>query len=260
MLSKLMKYDLKATSRLLVPLYIILLFMSIINRFVINMNDNNEVVRIIRVFLITAYATLIFVVLVVTVFYMIIRFYKNLLTDEGYLMFTLPTKTHQLITSKLLITLFWSIISIVVILISIFIMFASPDSIPTAINGIKEALAELYREFGGNGVLMFTELILMCLLGLVSNILLIYASIAMGQLYSKHKIIGSFVSYMIIYTVIQFLLIIIMVAFGVFIPEVSEISILPQVIFPVVIIILIMTSACFYLATNYIFKRKLNLD
>lgn len=260
MLSKLMKYDLKATSRLLGPLYIILLFMSIINRFVINMNDNNEVVRIIRVFLIAAYATLILVVLVVTVFYMIIRFYKNLLTDEGYLMFTLPTKTHQLITSKLLITLFWSIISIVVILISIFIVFASPDSIPTAINVIKEALAELYREFGGNGVLMFTELILMCLLGLVSNILLIYASIAMGQLYSKHKIIGSFVSYMIIYTVIQFLMIIIMVAFGVFIPEVSEVSILPQVIFPVIIVILMITCTCFYLATNYIFKRKLNLD
>jgi hypothetical protein len=260
MLSKLMKYDLKATSRLLVPLYIILLFMSIINRFVINMNDNNEVVRIIRAFLIAAYATLILVVLVVTVFYMIIRFYKNLLTDEGYLMFTLPTKTHQLITSKLLITLFWSIISIVVILISILIMFASPDSIPTAINVIKEALAELYREFGGNGVLMFTELILMCLLGLVTNILLIYASIAMGQLYSKHKIIGSFVSYMIIYTVIQFLMIIIMVAFGVFIPEVSEVSILPQVIFPIIIVILMIACTCFYLATNYIFKRKLNLD
>jgi hypothetical protein len=261
MLKKLIKYELKATSRLLVPLYLILLFLSMINRFVFNMSNHNGVVGVINQFFLFTYVISIVIVLIVTVFYMIIRFYKNLLTDEGYLMFTLPTEPHQLITSKLIITVFWTIISIITILISLFIVFASPDILPSAINGMREAFANLSIEFGNNWVLLFTELIIMCILGLVTNILLIYLSIATGQLFSKHKIIGSFASYVIIYTVIQFLMITILAIFGVFNSK-NQLgtSSLPQVIFPIVIVILTLGSACFYLATNYIFKRKLNLD
>jgi hypothetical protein len=261
MLNKLMKYEFKATSRLLVPLYLLLFFMSIINRFTFKLYDYEGVVGIINKFLIFTYVTTIFVVLVVTVFYMIIRFYKNILTDEGYLMFTLPAKTHQLITSKLLSTICWTIISIIAVILSLFIVFATLDSLPAAINGIKEAIASFNREFGGNWVLTFTEIFIMCLLSLVANILLIFVSIAVGQLYSKHKLIGSFAAYMMIYTVIQFLMIIIFIPFGMFLSKNPfELSFLPQVIFPAIIVILMIGCAGFYLATNYIFKRKLNLD
>jgi hypothetical protein len=261
MLTKLMKYEFKATSRLLVPLYLLLFFISIINRFTFKLYDYEGIVGIINKFLIFTYVTTIFIVLVVTVFYMIIRFYKNLLTDEGYLMFTLPAKTHQLITSKLLSTILWTIISIIAVLISFFIVFATPDSLPAAINGLKEAIATFNREFGGNWVLPFTEIVIMCLLSVVANILLIYVSVAVGQLFSKHKLIGSFAAYMIIYMVLQFIMLIIFIPFGVFMSKNPfEASSLPQVIFPAVIVILMIGCAGFYLATNYIFKRKLNLD
>jgi len=83
MLNKLIKYEYKATSRLLVPLYLLLFFISIINRFTFKLYDYEGIVGIINKFLIFTYVTTIFIVLVVTVFYMIIRFYKNLLTDEN---------------------------------------------------------------------------------------------------------------------------------------------------------------------------------
>lgn len=261
MLNKLMKYELKATSRLLVPLYLILLFMSIINRFVFTLNDNGGAVKIINQFLIVTYITTIFVVLVVTVLYMIIRFYKNLLTDEGYLMFTLPTKTHQLITSKLLITIFWTILSIILILLSLFIVFATHDNFSNVINIVKEAFTELNGQFSISWTLFFAEFIFMCLLSLVTNILLIYVSIAIGQLYSKHKIIGSFAAYMIIYMIIEFLMVVIFIPFGIFASKNPvEPSTLPKVIFPIVMVILMIGSTLFYSITNYIFKRKLNLD
>lgn len=261
MLNKLMKYEFKATSRLLLPLYLILFFISIINRFTFKLYDYEGVLGIINKFLIVTYVMTIFVVLIVTVFYMIIRFYKNLLTDEGYLMFTLPAKAHQLITSKLLSTVLWTIISIIVVLISLFIVFATPDSFPAVINGIKEAIASFNREFSGNSALAFMELIIMFLLSLVANILLIYVSVAVGQLFTKHKLIGSFAAYMIIYTILQFIMIIIFIPFGIFMSKNPfEASLLPQMIFPAVIVILILGCACFYFATNYIFKKKLNLD
>lgn len=261
MLNKLMKYELRATSRLLVPLYLILLFISIINRFAFKLYSYSGVVGIISKLLIATYVISIFVVIIVTVLYMITRFYKNLLTDEGYLMFTLPVKAHELITSKLLITLLWLIIGIIAVLISLFIVFAAPDTLPYAINEIKEIMPNLSREFGGSWGLVFTELIFISLLSIVGNILLIYVSIALGQLFSNHKIIGSFAAYMIIHMVIQFLMILMLIPFGVYTSKnPMGVSLLPQVIFPAVIIILMLGCICFYLATNYIFKRKLNLD
>lgn len=261
MLTKLMKYELKATSRLLIPLYLILLLLSVINRFVFKLNDYDGIAKIINVFFMASYIILIFVVLIVTVIYMIVRFYKNLLTDEGYLMFTLPTKSHQLITSKLLITVLWTILSIAVILISLFIVFATPDSIPSIIEGIRQTMLSINRDFGGNSVLFIIEVVIMCLLSLVANILLIYVSIALGQLFSKHKIIGSFAAYMAIYTVIQFLMLMLFGTLGVYTSNKPNIALLfPKVFFPLVIVMLIIMGVGCYIGTNYIFKRKLNLD
>lgn len=219
MLAKLVKHELKATSRLLVPLYLILLAISLVNRFVFNMKDYNAVVTFMKQFLIVTYGISMLVAIVVTVLYMIIRFYKNLLTDEGYLMFTLPVKTHQLITSKLVLTLFWTIISILAIPISLFIAFATPETLPFAVDAVKEAFASLYREFGANGALMLTSFILMCLLSIASYILLVYVSIAIGQLFTKHKIIGSFAAYMGIYTAFQFVVLILIAVFRLFMTD-----------------------------------------
>ena len=38
---------------------------------------------------------------------MVSRFYRNLLKSEGYLMFTLPVSVHELIWSKLIVSLVW---------------------------------------------------------------------------------------------------------------------------------------------------------
>ncbi len=42
------------------------------------------------------------------------RYYKNLYDSEGYLMFTLPVQGWQLLTSKLLTSIFWGIITVLV--------------------------------------------------------------------------------------------------------------------------------------------------
>jgi hypothetical protein len=261
MLSKLMKYELKATSRLLIPMYLVMLLMSIINRFSLNLFEHQGFVVLISALLMITFVSSIVAVLVVTVFYMIARFYKNLLTDEGYLMFTLPAKAHQLITSKLLVTMFWTIISIFAVLLSLFIAFANAQTLPQIMNVIREAMAELSRELGGSSVLMFVEFILLILLGLVSNILIIYVSIAIGQLFTKHKIVGSFVSYMGIYTAIQIIVTLILIPFGVFASNNQmKPTAIPNVVFPAAIVLLVAGSAACFLVTNNIFKRKLNLD
>lgn len=261
MLGKLMKYELKATSRLLVPLFSILLVMSLINRFVFQISDDGKILGLFNQFLVVTYIITIFAVLIVTSIYMIVRFYKNLLTDEGYLMFTLPVKTHELITSKLLINMFWTVISFAVVLLSLFIAFATPDNLHQVFIGMKEVFAQMNRELGGSGTLLCIEFIFMFIFGLVSNVLLVYVSIAIGQQVTKHKIIGSFAAYMVIYMALQFLSMLAIIPFGYIVSNTQpDPSIVPKIIFPISILILIAGCAACYFVTNYMFKRKLNLD
>lgn len=51
------------------------------------------------------------------------RFYKNKFTDEGYLTFTLPVSTHQILLSSLLNQFIWVVITFFVIICSFLLMF-----------------------------------------------------------------------------------------------------------------------------------------
>lgn len=57
-----------------------------------------------------------------TVVINIVRFYKNLVTDEGYLTFTLPVSSKQIIASKLISSLVMDILMAFAVLVSTFLL------------------------------------------------------------------------------------------------------------------------------------------
>jgi len=201
MLGKLMKYEISATSRILVPLYLVLLCMSIANRFIYRLGIKEGILAFLTGFMLILQIFLIIAILATTAIFMILRFYKNLLSDEGYLMFTLPVSSHHLILSKLIITVLWTLISIIIIIASLCLVFATSSNISFVFETIKQIFTELVSTFGGNWTLMLINMIFLILLSLISSILLIYTSIAVGQLFTRHKIIGSFIAYIILYSV-----------------------------------------------------------
>ena len=109
MLGKLMKYEIKATGRTLIPLYIALLAFAIINKIFIGtgLSDKLEGFGSIPFILsIFGYGFTMAAVFIVTFFVIIQRFYKNLLGDEGYLMNTLPVTTLQILQVNFQLLLF----------------------------------------------------------------------------------------------------------------------------------------------------------
>ena len=54
----------------------------------------------------------------------LVRFYKNFFSDEGYLTFTLPVRKTQLLNSKLLMSVIFTASATLVILFDIFLMLA----------------------------------------------------------------------------------------------------------------------------------------
>ncbi|SCG82570.1 putative ABC transporter, peremase protein [Proteiniborus sp. DW1] len=261
MLGKLMKHELMATSRLLVPLYIALLFISLVNRFVFRLDIGEGILMFFIGFLIFTQVILILAILVTTVLLMIVRFYKNLLSDEGYLMFTLPVNSHQLIISKLTVTLFWLLISTIFVVSSFSAAFITSTDASSIINEIRKIPEELSATFGGNSVILVIELILMIFVSAVTNILVVYASIAIGQLFSKHKIIASLISYVVIYNGLQLIMLLVLVlASFITTNSLNFTNMFPRTIFPISIIMISLIGAVFYIITNRIFEKKLNLD
>src|SRR5690554_6354138 len=116
MLKKLMKYELKATARYFLPLYLAILAISLLMGI---RGFEGGFMPILDV-LLPIVLGITFVGLMVMTFILIVtRIDKNLLGDEGYLMFTLHTKTSTLINAKLLTALAWLFATFLVFLLSI---------------------------------------------------------------------------------------------------------------------------------------------
>lgn len=261
MLKKLLKHELYATGKYLLPIYGITLILSLVNRLVINVDIFKGALGFIPVFMMIAYVISIIASLFVTFIFMIVRFYKNLMSDEGYLMFTLPVKPTQLVNSKLITSIIWTIVSIITICLSLLILLATPERL----NDFKNALDDIFyifkASFGKTYTLVIIEFILMIISSLIQSILLIYVSIALGHLFNGHRVLGSFVAYFVITTAVQIITTILMVIVArISGANFESIEAIPHIVFPFSIAVSLLLSALYYISTNYIFSRKLNLE
>ncbi|AWK49767.1 ABC transporter permease [Clostridium beijerinckii] len=267
MLGKLMKYELKATARTLIPLYIALLAFAIINKFFIGtgLSDKLEGFGSIPFILsIFGYGCTMAAVFIVTFFVIIQRFYKNLLGDEGYLMNTLPVSTITNITSKISIATFWNIVSGLVAMLSIIIMAFNPDAFIYFFRELFNALSEGYAELGFEIYIVIIEVIIAVLVYLVKSLTMIYASISIGHLFSKHRILSSFGAFIVLNLVTAAISSVIVIAFShsnfaSMFDNIESIFPIHMILLPTILFNLLLLIA-YFIITNYILKNKLNLE
>ena len=100
---KLLKYEWKACARTCLPLYGVLILMSVISRILYVIPKNASLAFMLPAISSMLYMCVMVATFVVTAVILIQRFYKNLLGSEGYLMFTLPVTVSQHLLSKTII-------------------------------------------------------------------------------------------------------------------------------------------------------------
>ncbi|HJC21623.1 MAG TPA: hypothetical protein H9707_07655 [Candidatus Butyricicoccus avicola] len=243
MFGKLMKYELKSLLKGLLPLYGAILAVALINAVMASFGIGNSIDGLPQVTAIMLYFGLCVAVAVVTFLVIIQRFYKGLLGQEGYLMFTLPVPTWQLTLSKLLGAVITTILSGIVGMLSILI------------------LGSLNINWTLDATLFVIELIVLMLVGVAAMILEIYVAMALGHLANKHRIAMSFVWFVVLQTVLSFLTGLAAMALGyspffpVFYANLSAHGMMWMMILPCLI-----EAAVFYFGTTWILKNKLNLE
>lgn len=148
------------------------------------------------------YGALFVAMLVVTVLIVVMRFYRGLLGDEGYLMHTLPVKPWQLITAKGAVACIVVIISGIAATISICILVGIQD-----VGSIMECCKVFFKEFGKEPRLIpiIIEAIVIIVFSIMKSIYQIYTAMAIGQLAGKHRILLSLAAYIGISVILMIL-------------------------------------------------------
>lgn len=300
MLGKLIKHEWKATWKFptLISLFVVLMtilgVMSFKMPFWSKLTSENF--SGFTFFDIAALAILVmyFVYIVVAVYavmiYFSIRFYKNMYTDEGYLTHTLPVKPSAHIFSKTLISGTWYLaVSILMLGSLLWLMIAFFNTLTGGFDltaadmeaiGLNFSLAEIslvFDQIGGMPFWAFAVLmILITVISSFSSMLIIYVCISIGQLFKKHKVIASLLTYLVVTTVMQVVLTIAImpVTFNMLLdsdyimlmesPDLLTGMIAPYALMSPIFIVSLIATIVFgiaaYFVSEFIMRRKLNLD
>lgn len=204
MLGKLLKYEFKATSRTFLPIYGALILVALGNR-LFRMGNIDVAFGLTTAILVGLFVALGVLTLIVT----IQRFNTNLLGDEGYLMFTLPTKMSELILSKLITTVAWGILSGIIGILTFIILMGDYQALkellkiwPQLWNGF---IQEMALQFKGQLIVSLVCIPLTALLSYIQFILMIYLSLGTGQLpiFAKYRVIISFIAFFVLNSILQ---------------------------------------------------------
>lgn len=214
------------------------------------------------------YGALFIAMLVITVIVVVLRFYRGLLGDEGYLMHTLPVKPWQLITAKGVVASTVILISGFAAMLSIFMLIAIQD-----IGGFFRDIGEMFIWLGDNpkAILITLEIIVILVFSVMRSVYQIYTAMAIGQLAGKHRLLTSLGAYIGINMILTVLLMVLMITvdatgMDIWIVNVFEAVdvydrafYIGQTALGILFALTFVQVAAFHVVTERILSKKLNL-
>lgn len=274
MLGKLIKHEFIATWKYILIIELVTIILGIVSFFVgfglVGNYDNLPAALQILLFMgLLGYIFLLFAAYLLTTVCNVVRYYRSLYTYEGYLTFTLPATTFQIISAKIMVALIWQLLTCICIILSI-CMFLGGVATFSALHGIldfvqiwKNLYEGLFEIFGFD---TFAGIILYILKGFMQitlTMMIFFFAISVGQLFAKHKILGSIASYFVIrffYGIISFIINVLSGTWGML----FSFSMNPARYFMrttnIALVISIVASVAMYIGCIAITDKKLNLD
>lgn len=270
MLGKLLKHEWKEVSVIPGILSVVLLVLSVIAGFsFLGIREGiADVSRFMAVILwMLFYFALIAASIGITI-YLAVHFYRTMYTDEGYLTHTLPVSGRELLWSKLIPMVIWSFLTIVVVILAVLIfggmgmLFASREGMVN-LSEIREEVYVMIRQLqlmgGGSLASFIISTLYIMIVGIFNGPMMLAASIAIGQLVGKHRILGAIGAYFGTMTIFQ------IASQAVFLPMMigfqgdNPLPLLTGTYFGLGTVSLVVT-VLLYFVTEYLVTRKLNLE
>ncbi len=270
MVKKLIKHEFIAYLRTLLPMQLIVIGIAVLCRF-IQLFENKELsYKIVFYSSVIALCIGVLVAIVMTMAYGITRFYKNLFTGEGYLSFTLPVTATEHIFAKLLMLIIATFITIFAILLSVCVATAGDVFVELVKAAVYLLKRFLQSRTAVHGIFIIIEFVTLVLIGIISQYILCYGCIAVGQLANKNRILAAFGTYFGYYLFTQIIGTIIVVISTVVIRFIDTSAIYNYIIrhpnlathlfFGFFIVFYAVLSVIYFVVTKKIIEKRLNLE
>lgn len=270
MVKKLLKHELIYYARIFVLFIPIVLVISAVTRFFFGFESENYLVRIAFGGSVLMLFMACFALMILSTVVSVVRFYKNMYSSEGYLTFALPVTNAQHIFVKLLGSVICSAACLLTVVLSVIIVL-SGEPLAQLFAELKEELSFIFP--GAQAihlVLLTVEFLIVTVLGSVLNTLLYYACITVGQTAKKNRILLAVGAYFIYYiatqivtTVITIIVTVLSIT-GLFNNLIewatNHVVAISHIYLLAIIIIASVMSAAFWLVTQWIMTKKLNLE
>jgi len=258
MLGKLLKYEFWAMARVMLPLYGGAILIALLMRLLSLLEPAGADAHMFGAafgMLAFVYVMSILAVVVLTIVFIIHRFYSNLFKDQGYLTHTLPVSVDTLLWSKLISAFCWALVGIVVFVVSIMIIATGflHDLFFYDLRYFWEFIP--YYHMRG-----FEQLLslLHSIIGLLAGILMFYAALSIGQLVKRAKILVA----VLVYFGMSYALSIIssLVLFAMLSGDLTMTAWNFPAYFYFTVIFTLAQGVGFYFITRSILRYKLNLE
>ena len=203
MLGTLMKYEFKANGRILLPLYAAWIVAAVMLGLAIRTDAVSEPNAMMIVLSAVLYAVVAAAAVIVTAIILIQRFYKNLLGNEGYFMFTLPVSTGKHLTNKIVSGAVWICIGLLAAVMSAIAIAGTIEGFQSVFDGFHFWVGEvkLLLSAEATAPLLIIEIIIIAVLAAAEMIANVYAAISIGHLWGNHRLLGAILAYMALATI-----------------------------------------------------------
>ena len=256
MLGKLLKYEIPALGRRLLPLFAGWAATAVLMGLAVGpLSTESGFMVFLSGLLYFAMAT---AVMVMTVILIIQRYSNSLLGDEAYFNMVLPVTSTEHIASKGISALIWVLLSGVAMLVTglLIALFSG------VLFGADIPWADFFREIANATAgewLAMIETIIMAAFSITKSILAIYAAITVGHQVQKHTTlasIGAYIGALFFESVIGRILV------GIFPNMVRNIDSIREVngMFGIAILTSILLGAVYFFICKYLMENRLNLN
>lgn len=275
MIRKLLKYDMRYTFRIMSFVLLVSLATSLLFSLSLFIGSKFASASVFSMILIFPYLITVVILSVSCFAVTAVRIYKNFYSDEGYLTFTLPVTSTQLMISKIITYIFWRLVTSLAIIacIGIPILTATysfaTEELTEFVKLVLDYLMFMVRSYvtiTEDGLIFFIIVnILSFIVTYISVPMLIMFSFSVGQLANKYRLLVAFIVYYV-YNMLSTSLISAVDAFtsgntNLIVPEGAvrfDIINISQSTLSSTVINAVLAVALFFI-TRHIMSKKLNL-
>ena len=168
MLTKLLKYEFRASFRELLPLYVALVGVAALVRPAYFRGIDNELTGITMM----VYSALMIAIVVISILTIVQRFTRTMLGREAYLMLTLPVPVSVHVAAKLIVGVTVMIAGVLVATLSFFVMTVNSSMLILLKYFLQEAAQLLEALLRQNAYVLLAEFVLVWVMLLVEGLLL----------------------------------------------------------------------------------------